>query len=78
MDSLRTQDLAQILGLYSPWVIKEIDLASDAESITISIEKQIDKSRFSFLASNKFGIKFKFQRSLHILARNSPESSPFS
>jgi hypothetical protein len=53
MDSLRTQDLAQILGLYSPWVIKEIDLASDAESITISIEKQIDKSRFSFLASNK-------------------------
>jgi hypothetical protein len=55
MDSLKTQDLAQILGLYSPWVIKDIELATNAESITISLEKQHDKSRFSFLAANKKG-----------------------
>jgi hypothetical protein len=55
MDSLKTQDLAQILGLYSPWVIKDIELAMNAETITILLEKQHDKSRFSFLASSKKG-----------------------
>jgi len=53
MDSLKTQDLAQILGLYSPWIIKDIDLAPNAESITIILEKQSDKGRFSFLTSTK-------------------------
>lgn len=56
MDSLKTQDLAQILGLYSPWYIKDIDLAADAESITIFLDKQADKSRFTFrAAANKKG-----------------------
>ena len=50
MDSLKTQDLAKILGLYSPWIIKDIDLAANSEAITISLEKQVDKGRFSFLA----------------------------
>lgn len=53
MDSLKTQELGQILGLYSPWAIKDIELATDAESITITLEKQADKSRFSFLNSSK-------------------------
>ncbi|WP_196158579.1 hypothetical protein [Reinekea sp. G2M2-21] len=55
MDSLKTQDLAQILGLYSPWIVKDIELAADAESITISLEKQSEKGRFSFLPASKKG-----------------------
>jgi len=55
MDSLKTQDLAQILGLYSPWNIKEIELAQEAESIIISLEKTNEKGRFSFLAGAKKG-----------------------
>lgn len=53
MDSLKTQDLAAIIGLYSPWNIKEIELSMDAESITISLEKVNDKGRFSFLTGTK-------------------------
>lgn len=53
MDSLKSQDLSQILGLYSPWSIKNIELADAADSITIHLEKQPDRSRFSFLAGQK-------------------------
>lgn len=53
MDSLRTQDLAQILGLYSPWQIKNIELSADSESLVISLDQQADKARFSFLNSAK-------------------------
>lgn len=53
MDSLKPQELGQILGLYSPWAIKDIDIAPDVETLTISLEKLADKGRFSFLATGK-------------------------
>lgn len=53
MDSLKNRDMAQILGLYSPWAIKDIELSGDTESIVVHLEKQPDRSRFSFLANQK-------------------------
>ncbi|EAR11391.1 hypothetical protein [Reinekea blandensis] len=53
MDSLKNRDMAQILGLYSPWAIKDIELTNDADAIVIHLEKQADRSRFSFLPNQK-------------------------
>ena len=55
MDSLKTHDLAQLLGLYSPWIIKDIELASDSNSLTFIVEKQPEKNIFGFLTGNKKG-----------------------
>jgi len=57
MDSLKTQDLAQLLGLYSPWIIKDIELVRDSDSLTFIIEKQPEKNRFGFLSGSKKGPK---------------------
>jgi len=57
MDSLKTQDLAQLLGLYSPWIIKDIQLVRDSDSLTFIVEKQPAKSRFGFLSGSKRGPK---------------------
>lgn len=49
MDSLKTDDLGKILGLFDPWRVTAVELISDTESIVISVEKKHEKSRFNFL-----------------------------
>ena len=53
MDSLKNEAFAKILGIYHPWVVKSLEISADSESLTIVIEKQADKARFSFLATNR-------------------------
>lgn len=55
MDSLKNEDYAKLLGIYLPWVIKSIEISADSESLTIIVEKQSEKGRFSFLAASKKG-----------------------
>ncbi|MBU2864350.1 hypothetical protein KO489_10895 [Reinekea forsetii] len=53
MESLKNEDFARVLGVYLPWVVKSLELSTDSDSLTIIIEKQAEKGRFSFLTSNK-------------------------
>ncbi|MFQ3229106.1 hypothetical protein [Reinekea sp.] len=55
MESLKNDDFAKLLGIYLPWVIKSLEISADSETLTIIVEKQSDKGRFSFLAASKKG-----------------------
>lgn len=55
MDSLKNDDLAKIIGLYQPWVVHSVELSTDTESMHITIDRQTERSRFSFLPQVKKG-----------------------
>ena len=65
MEGLKTDDLANLLGLFHPWTIKKIQLNETAKKLVIEIGKQTDKSLFAFM-HNKHSANLMSKRWQHI------------